>query len=159
MAQLRSLAMRIHSIRHPNDDRMLTQQDLLAVGCGREEAQQILALLSQEQALHSYLSQGKLYGCTALTRASDDYPAIIRPNEKLIAALRMMKEMGYELILWTCRGCDDLDEAVVWLREQGLNFELVNENSPAIIEYFDFDSRKIFADEYWDDKAAEATVE
>lgn len=93
------------------------------------------------------------------TLCESDYPAIIRPNEKLIAALRMMKEMGYELILWTCRGCDDLDEAVVWLREQGLNFELVNENSPAIIEYFDFDSRKIFADEYWDDKAAEATVE
>ena len=53
------------------------------------------------------------------TLCESDYPAIIRPNEKLIAALRMMKEMGYELILWTCRGCDDLDEAVVWLREQG----------------------------------------
>ena len=78
VAQLRSLAMRIRSIRHQDDDRMLTQQDLLAAGCGREEARQILALLSQEQALHSYLSQGKLYGCTALTRASDDYPAIIR---------------------------------------------------------------------------------
>lgn len=78
VAQLRSLAMRIQSIRHQGDDRMLTQQDLLAVGCGREEARQILALLSEEQALHRYLSQGRLYGCTALTRASADYPAIIR---------------------------------------------------------------------------------
>ena len=78
VAQLRSLAMRIRSIRHQDDDRMLTQQDLLAIGCGREEARQILALLSEEQALHRYLSQGRLYGCTALTRASDGYPAIIR---------------------------------------------------------------------------------
>ena len=78
VAQLRSLAMRIRSIRHQDDDRMLTQQDLLAAGCGREEARQILALLSEEQILHRYLSQGRLYGCTALTRASDGYPAIIR---------------------------------------------------------------------------------
>lgn len=78
VAQLRSLAMRIRSIRHQDDDRMLTQQDLLAAGCGREEALQILALLSGEQILHRYLSQGRLYGCTALTRASDGYPAIIR---------------------------------------------------------------------------------
>lgn len=78
VAQLRSLAMRIQSIRHQDDGRMLTQQDLLAVGCGREEARQILALLSEEQILHRYLSQGRLYGCTALTRASDGYPAIIR---------------------------------------------------------------------------------
>lgn len=35
----------------------------------------------------------------------------------------------------------------------GLEFDAVNENLPQLIELYGIDSRKICADEYWDDKS------
>lgn len=93
------------------------------------------------------------------TLCFSEYPDILAPHEKALAAVRMMQVMGYEFILWTCRECEDLDEAVAWLTEQGIRFEIINDNAPSIKELFGgYNSRKINADEYWDDKAVCVTM-
>lgn len=60
---------------------------------------------------------------------------------------------GAKLILWTCRKGERLQEAVKWCAARGLAFDAVNENLPEIVERFGGDCRKIFADEYLEDKA------
>lgn len=56
------------------------------------------------------------------------------------------------MILWTCRVGDMLQKAVEWCKERNLVFDAVNENLPEIIESFGSDTRKIFANEYIDDR-------
>ncbi len=88
------------------------------------------------------------------TLCHSEYPIIVAPNEPLLQAVRMMREMGYEIILWTCRELDMLDMATDWLAAQGVAGLKANDNSDTVKEIFGgYNSRKIFADEYWDDKA------
>jgi hypothetical protein len=68
---------------------------------------------------------------------------------------RLMEEQrgGAKVILWTCRRDEQLTAAVEWCENIGLHFEAVNENLPEVIAAFGGDTRKIFAHEYWDDRA------
>ena len=60
--------------------------------------------------------------------------------------------------MWTCRCGKYLDEAVEACRLVGLIFDAVNKNLPESIEEFDgTDSRKVFANEYWDDLAVNSS--
>ena len=94
------------------------------------------------------------------TLCVSDYPDILAPNTRLLRAVRMMQDMGYEFILWTCRECEDLDDAVAWLAERGIRFGKINDNADSVIAMFGgYNSRKINADEYWDDKAVFAAAE
>ena len=73
--------------------------------------------------------------------------------------IAFLQKMGYEFILWTCRECEDLDDAVAWLEERGIRMETINDNAPSIKALFGgYNSRKINADEYWDDKAVRVTT-
>ena len=63
------------------------------------------------------------------------------------------QEAGAGLILWTCRAGKELDAAIAACKEWGLNFDTVNQSLPEWIEAWGSDSRKVGADEYWDDKA------
>lgn len=87
------------------------------------------------------------------TLCADRYPEIGLPNEELIEYLKARKANGDKLILWTSRNEEQTKEAVAWCREYGLYFDAVNDNLPEIIEEFRANSRKIFANEYIDDKA------
>lgn len=60
---------------------------------------------------------------------------------------------GARLILWTNRVEKQLETAVAWCKERGLEFDAVNENLPELIELYGNDCRKINADIYIDDKA------
>ena len=60
---------------------------------------------------------------------------------------------GAKLILWTNRRGERLDEAVKWCAARGIAFDAVNENLAEIIQAFGGDCRKVYADEYLDDKA------
>lgn len=60
---------------------------------------------------------------------------------------------GSRLILWTNRVGEQLEDAVAWCKERGLEFDTVNENLPELIELYGNDCRKINADIYIDDKA------
>lgn len=88
------------------------------------------------------------------TLCENKYPYAGKPNKSLIDALRSLrKDDNAEVILWTCRVEEKLEFAVQWCREQGLEFDAVNENLPRIIEQFGGDNRKIFADVYIDDRS------
>ena len=86
------------------------------------------------------------------TLCINEYPNIGQPIYKTIIFCKERKAEGHKLILWTCRSGKYLDEAVAWCKEQGLTFDAVNENLPEMIELFDNDCRKVFADYYIDDK-------
>lgn len=85
------------------------------------------------------------------TIVEHEYPAIGR--EKLFAfqTLRELEKKGALLILWTFRNGKELDEAVSYCRQNGIEFYAVNKNYPE--EIFDgTTSRKINADIYIDDR-------
>ena len=81
------------------------------------------------------------------------WPEIGKPKEAIIRQLLAEREWGAKLILWTCREGKMLAEAVEWCRGFGLEFDAVNANLPEMNAMYGNDSRKIGADEYWDDKA------
>ena len=87
------------------------------------------------------------------TLCENAWPNIGKPNYTLIRILKELREKGDKIILWTCRTADRLDKAIAWCKEQGLEFDTVNENLPEIIGQFGTESRKVFADVYVDDKA------
>ena len=77
-AQLRVLADRSWRLEVPDGERDLQPQDLMALGYGREQAERIVALLSQEDVLDYYLHRGSRAGCVPLTRVSEGYPQKLR---------------------------------------------------------------------------------
>jgi cytidyltransferase-like protein len=82
------------------------------------------------------------------------WPNIGEPNWDIINALKEEKANGTKLILWSCRCGDLLDDAIKACAEWGITFDAVNENIPErLLKYGFADSRKISADEYWDDLA------
>lgn len=86
------------------------------------------------------------------TLCENKYPEIGKPNLTLIADLIMRKRHGDRVILWTCRSGRELVDAVRWCAEHKLIFDAVNENLPDVIKTFGSDTRKIFANEYIDDR-------
>ena len=72
------------------------------------------------------------------------YPAVGELKPEAIDVLKKLKN-NYTLILWTCREGIYLTEAVNALKENGVEFDYVNE-CPA-------GSRKVVADVYIDDRA------
>jgi hypothetical protein len=79
------------------------------------------------------------------------YPSIGKEIPYAIKTLKLFKEKGHKLILWTYRSGKDLEKAVRFCEKQGLTFYAVNNN----FEGEEFDntySRKIYADLYIDDR-------
>ena len=81
------------------------------------------------------------------------WPEIGLPNKHMIDKLILQRMLGNKVILWTCREGEMKDKAVEWCRHYGLEFDAVNANLPEMNAMYGNDSRKIGADEYWDDKA------
>lgn len=69
----------------------------------------------------------------------------------LFNKLRIAKEKGHKLILWTCRGEEWLQEAIDFCYDYELEFDAVNENIKGPI--YKNISCKVVADLYIDDKA------
>lgn len=83
-----------------------------------------------------------------------EWPLIGEPNISLIKKLIDAQQKGHYIILWSCRNGRDLQEAVDWCEDYGLKFDGVNASPPnKIKEYSGWDTRKIDADIYIDDKA------
>ena len=85
------------------------------------------------------------------TIVENAYPAI--GKEKLFAfdTLKELEKQGAKLILWTFRTGKQLDEAVEFCRQNGIEFYAVNKNYPEEVMNENV-SRKIDADIYIDDK-------
>lgn len=86
------------------------------------------------------------------TLCENKWPEIGEANKEMITYLKDRQVNGNKLILWTCRVDDMLKNAIDWSAEQGLIFDAVNENLPEIVASFGTDTRKIFANEYIDDR-------
>ena len=80
------------------------------------------------------------------------YPNIGEKKDKMIEFVKTLNQEGHKAILWTCRKDQELQNAVSWCADLGIEFDSVNENLPEIIEKYGGDSRKIHADYYIDDK-------
>ena len=87
------------------------------------------------------------------------WPDIGDPNWEAIDELIRRQSEGDKVILWTCRSGEQLEEAIVWCRTRGLRFDAVNDNTQEAKEFFKGESRKIYANEYWDDKAVVVKAE
>lgn len=87
------------------------------------------------------------------TLCENKWPEIGAANDELIEYLKKRQEAGDKIILWTCRVGELLQQAVRFCYNRGLIFDAVNENLPETLEWMDGDSRKIFANEYIDDRS------
>jgi len=86
------------------------------------------------------------------TLVHDDYPLIGKARTEVFDLVRTYIHRGWKVILWTCRDHEWLASAVDYCRNQGLEFDAVNENIKEVKEMFDNDTRKVFANIYIDDK-------
>lgn len=83
------------------------------------------------------------------TLCENKFPKIGIAYDDVFEWLKSQRALGSKIILWTCRSGELLDEAINFCRENGVEFDSVNENP-----FSDYDdSKKIFADIYLDDKA------
>lgn len=89
------------------------------------------------------------------TLCENKWPEIGEPNKEVIDYLKKQKDAGARIILWTCRTKDKLTNAITWCSGQGLEFDAVNQNIQEAIEKFGEDTRKVFANEYIDDRMCE----
>lgn len=78
VAQLRTLAARVHAMPAPAENGELTSAHLTALGYSGEMANRIVTLLSQQEELEYYLKKGRQTGCVPLTRVSPLYPTAVR---------------------------------------------------------------------------------
>ena len=85
----------------------------------------------------------------------DRFPYIGRPKEQVIELIKQLIDQGHEVILWTSRTDNELENAVRWCKWMGLNFCSVNENAPSNIAQYQSmypnGTRKVYADYYIDD--------
>lgn len=93
------------------------------------------------------------------TLVENQFPGIGKPDHVIAGAVRAYQEMGWKIILWTCRTDEMLQEAVDFCKEQlGIEFDAVNDNLPEVQQYFGGNTRKVFANLYWDDRNAALCV-
>jgi len=85
------------------------------------------------------------------TIVEHQYPKIGKEVPFAIQTLKQLYQDGHELILWTYRAGQELQEAVDYCTQNGITFYAINKSYPE--EVFDDQvSRKIIADMYIDDR-------
>lgn len=92
------------------------------------------------------------------TLCENKWPEIGAPKWNTIQTLVAAQAAGARLVLWTNRVGARLREAVEWCRNRELEFDAVNENLPEIKAAFTTDCRKVYADIYLDDRAAQPSA-
>lgn len=88
------------------------------------------------------------------TIVQDRYPGIGNEMPFATQTLKMLLKEGHQLILWTVREGETLEQAIDWCRQRGVEFYAVNQDFPGedkdeTAHY----SRKIKADMFIDDRA------
>ena len=87
------------------------------------------------------------------TLVEDEFPEIGRPIEDTWISVFEAQRQGAKIILWTSRDNERLKAAVEFCTQRGLHFDAINDNLDECKVMFNNDTRKVFANEYWDDKA------
>lgn len=88
------------------------------------------------------------------TLVENAFPAIGQFKPEVLSAVLMYKDLGWKIILWSCRTGSMLEDAVKACESAGLIFDAVNDNLPEVQQYFGESTRKVFANLYWDDRNA-----
>lgn len=87
------------------------------------------------------------------------FPEIGKPNYEVISLIRQLMDKGHEVVLWTTRNGQELNDAVLWCKNRGLHFCAINDQAPSNKEKFGdmypTESRKVYADVYVDDHSVE----
>lgn len=88
-----------------------------------------------------------------LAKAGEKYPEIREPTYLLSALIEWRKILKehLQLILWTCREGKALQMAINYCKEQGLEFDAINEDAPATLKWKP-KTPKPFAHIYIDDR-------
>lgn len=86
------------------------------------------------------------------------WPGIGAPKWPVIRAALEEQRQGALLILWTTREGEELDEALTWCKDVGLNLDGVNTSAQSWKDAYQNDPRKIGATEYWDDRAVDVAI-
>ena len=87
------------------------------------------------------------------TLCENKFPQIGEPRKDILDKLKKEKSSGAKIILWTCREGDVLAEAIEWCKKFNIIFDAINENVEEVLSWMGASSRKIYATEYWDDRA------
>jgi hypothetical protein len=85
------------------------------------------------------------------TIVENKYPGIGEPMLFAFETLRELKKEGHNLVLWTYRSGKELNEAVEFCRNNGIEFYAVNKDFPEE-NYDSSGSRKIQANIFIDDR-------
>lgn len=89
-------------------------------------------------------------GTLATTRGL--YPDIGEPIQEILDYVIEEQQKGAFIVLITMREGAALEMALAWCQDHGLTFDAVNDNLPHIKNYFEANPRKIFCNEYIDDR-------
>ena len=81
-----------------------------------------------------------------------NYPELGEPIQEVIDYIKQAQTDGAYVVLITMREGIFLEMALNWCKEQGLEFDAVNDNLPHMKDYFENNPRKIFVTEYLDDR-------
>ncbi len=86
------------------------------------------------------------------TLVDDEFPKIgkLKPHAKEV--VNFLHEIGYKVIIWTCRGRQMEQDALDFLDMNGIHYDYCNNNLPESIKYWKYESRKISYDVLIDDR-------
>ena len=88
-------------------------------------------------------------GTITTTKTLHDFDMDLPPRDNCHRTLQTLHKAGCQLILWTCREGEHLQQAIDYLRKWDLPIYRYNEN----VENLDWECRKVYADYYVDDLA------
>ncbi len=90
------------------------------------------------------------------TLCEHKFPDIGEPIQETINLVKNLKREGHKLIFWSCRNGIYVEKAIEWCKNQGIEFDAINEDLPEIKEQLDSfggsKSVKVFANYYIDDR-------
>ena len=87
------------------------------------------------------------------TLVTDKFPDIGEERKQFCNVIRKLQRLGVKSILWTSRTGSALREAIEWCEDHDLHFDTINENLPEVVELAGgTDTRKVYADVYFDDR-------
>jgi hypothetical protein len=84
------------------------------------------------------------------------FPKIGEPDREMITLVQLLiQKSNIEVVLWTSRVDQPLEDAVTWCEQMGLQFDAVNDNAPSnkrkYGKLYPNGTRKVYADYYLDD--------
>jgi len=89
---------------------------------------------------------------------ADEYPFVGEPLPGAIDTINKYYNQGHTIIIWSCREGDYAEEAILALEREGVKYHFFNNNAPERTAKYGYDSRKIGADIFIDDRSIHALV-